>query len=334
MKEVAQRGIDRAARQLRKVLEEERTALERPLEESEQRLAGLEKAIERAEQALADLGSLLSAEQQKLALELGERRKRFLMENQARAQEKLAAGMKELRPGWNGAAYRRQVMHRAQAVARKSLEPWLAGEAHFAAGRVERITGRFREMGNEYLQKLRESGASGGELLIEDVEGKLAGKPEFRFHVLERMAAPASPFVYAADLLFGWSTRRGAIRRDAADFVVQLLEVNSARVQSDVEDRVAKSRRELEAEIRKHLRGASDVAGRALQHARAAQAGGREAEAQALAELERWEEQLRVWQSGPPDGDQADAERAVAGNGVAAGGKETNSGGEDGTCVN
>jgi predicted GTPase len=297
MKDVARRGIDRAARQMVVVLGEERAALERPVEESERRMSELGNALEKAYQALADLGWLLSAEQQKLSLELGERRKGFLKEWRERTRDELAGQMSELEGGWNGVIYRRQVMHLAQAAARKSLEPWLEQEARYAAVRVERITDRFRELGNEYLQKLRDSGVGGLAHLVEDLalDGKLGGKSEFRFHVMERIAAPASPIVNAADVMFGWSPRRGVIQKDAEEFVEQLLEVNSARVQSDVEERVGKSRRELEAEIRKNLRGASEVAERALKHARAAQEAGREAVARALGDLERAEEQVRAW---------------------------------------
>jgi GTP-binding protein EngB required for normal cell division len=297
MKCVARRGIDRAARQMMVVLGEERAALERPVEESERRMSELGKALEKADQALADLGWLLSAEQQKLSLELGERRKEFLREWRERTRDELAGQMSELEGGWNGVIYRRQVMHLAQAVARKSLEPWLQQEARYAAARVGRITDRFRELGNEYLQKLRESGVGGLAHLLEDLDldGKLGGKSEFHFHVMERIAAPASPIVNAADVMFGWSPRRGVIQKDAEEFVEQLLEVNSARVQSDVEERVGKSRRELEAEIRKNLRGASEMAERALKHARAAQEAGREVVAHVLGDLERAEEQVRAW---------------------------------------
>ena len=67
---------------------------------------------------------------------------------------------------------------------------------------------------------------------------------------------------------------RGGIVRDAQEFLDQLLEVNSSRVQSDVDERVRQSRKKLEAEIRGVLRDASAIADRALARARAAQAAG------------------------------------------------------------
>jgi hypothetical protein len=72
----------------------------------------------------------------------------------------------------------------------------------------------------------------------------------------------------------------GAIRAhsviDAAahDFLDLLLETNSERVRNDLEERVTRSRRSLEAEIRAVLRELSAVAERALARARAAHAAG------------------------------------------------------------
>jgi hypothetical protein len=52
-------------------------------------------------------------------------------------------------------------------------------------------------------------------------------------------------------------------------FLDQLLEVNSSRVHSDVDERVGESRKKLEVEIKGVLREASTIADRALAHARA-----------------------------------------------------------------
>jgi hypothetical protein len=72
----------------------------------------------------------------------------------------------------------------------------------------------------------------------------------------------------------------GAIRAhsviDAAahDFLDLLLEINSERVRNDLEERVTKSRRALEAEIRTVLHELSAVSERALARARTAHAAG------------------------------------------------------------
>jgi hypothetical protein len=91
--------------------------------------------------------------------------------------------------------------------------------------------------------------------------------------------------LFTADLLLGGLGWRTGIVRDALDFLDQLLEVNSSRVQSDVDERVRESRKKLEAEIKGVLREASAIAERALARARAAQAAGAPGVQAALAKL-------------------------------------------------
>ena len=72
----------------------------------------------------------------------------------------------------------------------------------------------------------------------------------------------------------------------------QLLEVNSSRAQSDVDERVCESRKNMEAEIRGVLRQVSAIADRALARARAAGAGGTPAIEAALARLHALEREV------------------------------------------
>jgi hypothetical protein len=80
--------------------------------------------------------------------------------------------------------------------------------------------------------------------------------------------------LFISDLLFGGVGLRGGIVRYTQEFLDQLLEVNSSRVQSDVDERVRESRKKLETEIKGVLREASAIADRALARARAAHAAG------------------------------------------------------------
>ena len=85
---------------------------------------------------------------------------------------------------------------------------------------------------------------------------------------------------------------RGGIVRDAQEFLGQLLEVNSSRVQSDVDERVRESRKKLEAEIKETLHEASVIADSALARARAAQSAGASMVQAAAGRLSRIESEI------------------------------------------
>jgi len=269
-------GIRRTARQLLAVLKEDRDALERPLEESDRRVATLRKTLQESEDRARELGILLIAEQQRLSSLFVERRNAFLKRAQTAARSELAARLSAVTRSHNGPAYRRSVNHAAQDIARAQLAPWFESEAEFADDEFRKAAKRFVELANEFLQRLGESDLPGLEELPEDLgaDQRLSSRSQFRFHVIERVAAPASPLVFISDLALGGVGIRDGIVRDAQEFLDQLLEVNASRVQSDVDERLRESRRKLETEVKALLREASAIADRALARARVAQAAG------------------------------------------------------------
>jgi hypothetical protein len=99
-------------------------------------------------------------------------------------------------------------------------------------------------------------------------------RSEFQFYEYIVLAIPASPVRYVADLMLGAIRAHSVIDAAAHDFLDLLLETNSERVRNDLEERVTRSRRSLEAEIRAVLRELSAVAERALARARTAHAAG------------------------------------------------------------
>jgi predicted GTPase len=276
VRQATERGIRRAANQLLAVIKEERNALERPLEESEKRLVRLRKTLGESEVRMRDLGVLLTAEQQRLSGVFVERRNAFLKLAQASANTELTERLSSLAPSRNGPAYRRNVNHLAQEVAGKQLKPWLESEAAFAEEEFRKAAKRFVELANEFLHRLGETDMPGLEELPEDLgsDQGLRVRSQFYFNVIERVAAPASPLLLVWDLLLGGLGVRGGIVCDAQEFLDELLEVNSSRVQSDVDERLRESRKKLETEIKGVLREASAIADRALARARAVQAAG------------------------------------------------------------
>jgi GTP-binding protein EngB required for normal cell division len=294
VRKATSRGIRRVANQLLAVIKEERNALEHPLEESELRIATLRKTLEESEVRTRDLGALLTAGQQRLSDVLAERRNAFLRQAQVDAHTKLTERLSRLACSKYGPAYRRNMNHLAQEIARAELMPWLESEAAFAEEAFRKTAKRFVELANEFLHRLGETDVPGLEELPEDLGSNqgLSVRSQFHFHVIERVAAPASPLLFIADLLLGGIGLRGGIVRDAQEFLDHLLEVNSSRVQNDVEERVRESRRELEAEIKGVLREASAIADRALTRARTAQDVGAPAVKAALVRLEIVEREI------------------------------------------
>jgi putative ribosome biogenesis GTPase RsgA len=287
VRQATDRGIRRTTSQLLAVLDEERDALKRPVEESERRIERLEKILTESDLRMPDLAVLLTAAQQQLAAVLGERRKAFLELAQPRAAAELAERLPSLTESRNGPAYRRSVNQLAQQIARGQLAPWLEREAAFAEQEFRNTAKRFVELANQFLHRLGDIGIPGLEELPNELDSApgLAVRSQFYFHGIERVAAPASPFLFLEDLLLGGLGLRGAIVRDAREFLEELLEINSARVQSDVDERVRESRKSLETVLKGILREASDAAARALARARAAQSGGAPAIERAVARL-------------------------------------------------
>jgi hypothetical protein len=295
VREARERAIRHAAHQLLAVIREERDALRRPVEESEKRIARLRENIAEGEGALRDLGVLLAAEQHRLSEVFLERREAFLERAQAPAQKELEERLRSMVRRRNGPAYRRDLNHLAQKIARAQLTPWLEGETKYAEELFCKTSRRFVESGNNLLRRLAEGGIPGLEPLPEELtrEQSLRARSQFYFNVMENVAAPASPFLLISDLVLGGLGLRGGIVRDARDFLDHLLEVNTSRVQYDVDERVRESRRKLEAEIRKLLQQASAIADRALARARAAQAAGVPGVQAALARLDSAELEIQ-----------------------------------------
>jgi len=288
VRQAADRAVRRVSGQLLAAINEERQSLLRPLGESERYIANMHKTLEQAESTILDLGALLTAEQQRLSDTFAERRRSFLKEARTKAQKALNDGLRSLPRSHNGAAYRRNVNHMAQEISLAQLGPWLDEEARHAEASFGKTARRFLELRNQFLLRLRESGVPTLDDLPEEIDfgEKLRARSHFYFHGIERVAAPASPLLFIADSFLGLLGLRAGMVRDAQEFLDQLLEVNSSRVQSDVDERVRESRKELETETKRAIRDVLTVGDRAVARARAVQAGGASAIEAALARLD------------------------------------------------
>ena len=276
VRDASDRAVRRAAAHLAAAIGENRRALQRPLEESESRIKELRLTVERAGAALQDLSALLGAEHERVSRAIAERRKLFLDKTKGVARDELRRQFPLAKHPRNGPVYRREVMRLAQEIARATLVPWLEVEERETRESFRNAMRRFGEMGNDFLRSLSKMELLGAadDPRIPVSEPSLQSKSQFQFHVIERVAAPASPLLFAADLICGVLGLLAKIRREAEEFLELLLEVNTARVQSDFDERLRESRRSLETEIRALLQETMSTGESALARARAAQVSG------------------------------------------------------------
>jgi Dynamin family len=300
------RGLLRLSERMRALLTEERDALLRPIQESERRITALTETLAAAEQSMRELGFLLTAEQHRLSDLFLERRKRFLAETYTEAQNELAEALAGMRRGY-GPKFRVDALRSAQVVAEECVLPWLDEEQSRAEEEYRNTASRFVGLGNEYLKRLAETGIPELSRVPNalDPEAGFRVRSRFTFRNLIHVARPASPLRYVADAVLGMLRSFAMMERDARDFLNHLLEMNSARVQSDVIERVQESRSRLEVEIRRLLHEVGLVAQRALERARKVQAEGAPAVEAALARIRTAESELVEIGGSNPSGGKA-----------------------------
>lgn len=290
-----ERGLRRLGDELLAVTLEEREALVRPIEESERRIAAMRETIGGAEQSLREIGYLFMAEQHRLSDLFLERRKQFLGDTRRLALAQYQEEILKI-PKRYGPHFRRDAMHAAHAVATRLVLPWLGQEQARAEEEYRKVASRFVTIGNEFLQKLSQSKVPelGRMPNALDSEKGFRVASRFRFEELIHVAQPASPLRYIGDVFLGLLGAYSVIEREALAFLEYLLEMNSARVQSDVVDRLQDSRGQLEVEIRKLLHEVARIAASALDHARGAKAQGASVVGAKLARLTAAEQEIRT----------------------------------------
>lgn len=275
VRSAGERGLQRFGEELLSVALEEREALLRPIEESERRIAAMRETIAQTDQSLREIGYLFMAEKHRLSDLFLERKEKFLRENLPAAKAQVIEEFAKIRRLF-GPRFRREAMHAAQTAALNRVQPWLASEQIIAEREYRQVAGRFVDIGNQYLARLAESGIPELSRMPNalDPEKGFRVASRFRFEELINIAQPASPLRYLTDVALGTVGAFSLIQKDALAFLEYLLEMNSARVQSDLIDRVEQSQNQLEAEIRKLLHELTRVANAALLHAREAKSLG------------------------------------------------------------
>ena len=245
-------------------LDAEREALERPLHESQARVASLRRAIAGAERALEELGPRMSAVQERLRGAFSEARDAFFRGALREARAALRARLDGVFA--SGGAPRARATGAAVDVARECLERWRREQEP----EVERLYREGMQRFAELLGEVHDRTAASPELARLSRPEVMTGVTARSRLVYTEMltAAPASVGAGLLDAVRPPSARRRRIERAAAAYLERLLEANSARAKNDFLERVLESRRGLEAEVRRRLQDVAAAAERAVEQAR------------------------------------------------------------------
>jgi len=284
------RGLLRLSEQLLAIISEDREALLRPIEESERRIELLKETINDAERSMRELSFLFMAEQHRISDLFGDRHKKFFSSAWNDSELEFNRDLTSVPLGF-GPHFRRRVMHLAQKISRCKVMPWLKPEQEEGERQYRAVATRFVEMGNNFLKKLAGAGLSELTRMPHalDPESGLRVRSRFVFEDFIGTAQPPSPLRWLADVFLPLVGARKVITNEAREFLRHLLEINSARVQNDVLNRIQDSRGRLEAEIRKLLHEVSRIAEQALDRARKVKEEGTPAVQSAIERLSRLE---------------------------------------------
>ncbi|MGA7524295.1 MAG: dynamin family protein [Acidobacteriaceae bacterium] len=264
-----ERGLQRLSEQLLAMIDEDREALQRPVEESERRIALMKETIAEAERSMREMNFLFMAEQARVSDFFVARRSHFFRSSWTESEKEFTQELLST-PRGLGPKYRRRLMHLAQEIARRHVMPWIKPEQEEGERQYRAAALRFVEMGNKFLQKLADAGLNELTRMPHalDPDKGFRVRSRFTFEDFIGTAQPPSPLRWLADVFLPLLGGRRLIRKDAREFLHHLLEVNSSRVQNDVLNRIQESRGHLEVEIRKLLHEISRIAEQALERAR------------------------------------------------------------------
>jgi GTP-binding protein EngB required for normal cell division len=288
----AERHVLRLALQLQGEVREQREALTRPLRDSETRLGEIRTLVREAELALHDLHALLALEQERLGGQFATWRKAFLDRARPQARQEIEQALETLR---QRAAYGPS-LELARHIARSWVLRWYedrepeAGAEYAKA--MARYTDRARALIRHVGSLMQADTDAHGSILVDGPA--LTMKVDFYF--IDMLSYTGLGFLeWLVDTAGPPRLARALARRRTTRYLDQLIVTNSARVINDFSERVLKSRRALERDIRTNLHLLVSGAERAFDRAQARHAEGAGAVRDALAQLESTDQQLLVF---------------------------------------
>jgi GTP-binding protein EngB required for normal cell division len=262
---------------LQRLLDEEYGALQRPVAESERRVAALRACADDAERSLSDLDPLFTAEQARLGRKFIDLKERFLDGAWPETQREFAAALPEI-PARYGPALRQQAIELAYDIAEKRLNDWLKVVQPTAESLYIETTQRFVDLTNDLLNRLAASGDGAPAELPRALNSEAGFRVRSRlFYGFVMAWAGQTPAAWILDVLRCRDRQLRVLDREIGTYLHRLLNANAGRIEGDFNERVLESRRRLQAEIRKQLREVVGSAAGALDAAKELRAQGAEA---------------------------------------------------------
>ena len=273
----AKRGFASLKGRLEAFLLEERDALLRPIEASEQRLRELRRCAKEAKQASLELGYLFNAEQRKLAQRWDCARSQFVDEAFASITRDLDERLAQAKARC-GPKLRALMFDAAQELTEVAVRGWLTEQRPIVEREFSSVTERFVEHASSFLERLRAAGDFAPGLLPPalSAETGLTARSRFFYRSLMQLTVP-SLWTWLVDCFRNAELARKAARLAGREYTEQLLEKNANRVLGDFDERVVESRRSVESALQRTLEEVVSTAEKAAERARAVQAQGKNA---------------------------------------------------------
>ena len=286
-----ERGLALLSARLHHHLDEQRGALLRPVEESEQRVEALRACVSEAERALSDLGHLFTAEQERLARIWDDRREAFLKRAKPAARTKLAESIRAAEVH-RGPALREKAIHLADEISRKWLDQWRAESQPAAESMYVEAMRRFADLANGFLEKLA-SADPAMTALARTVEPETGFTYRSRLYYTSLMTLTTqTPAGWFLDLLRSRAQQLRALDRQIGEYLETLICANANRIVGDFDDRVTESRRRFQSKIRAALGEVATSAEGALVRAKECRAQGSQAVQQEIVRINTLSDRL------------------------------------------
>jgi dynamin family protein len=222
--------------------------LQRPIEDSDRRIAELRQAADAAVQSMQDLSALLASEQARLVSALEAKRVAFMEHARDLHNERLADRLDGAPAGADLHAFALEV---ARQLALTSVTSWGSGLERDAEELYRRAMARFTGLAADFLRRTGAVGIGWWTDGHGDTDVSIDAPPRFYFTEL-LSSAPSAPLGVAERLLPASIRRQHAV--DAGSkYLDRLLDTNSARFTNDLIERIDVSRRHLEARVREAL---------------------------------------------------------------------------------